>query len=133
MPSAEYEEPEQKKILDKPSIATLGTEESDLIHLENLEVVTVTAEVAYEAGADVSVLVRLKFCPDGGIFDTIPYTSFYLTYSAGATVKRSVPVDVPPQGMMKVELYNGDNIDTGRARVWWTGQRRKVNPEPPTS
>ena len=127
MPSEEYEEPEQKKILDKVSIASLGTEESKHISLEGLEMIVITAEVDYESGADVSLHVRLRYLPKSGIFDTIAYTSFYLSYWAEHTVKRSVPIDVPPMGFMKVELYNGDDIATGRARVWWTGQRRKVD------
>ena len=127
MSSPEFEKPEQKKILDKPTIAAGGTEESDQIILENMEMLVIEAQVKYEAGADVSVQVKLKYLSESGIFDTIPYTSFYLTYSAGAEVKRSVPVDVPPLGSLKVELYNGDDQATGRGRVWYTAQRRKVD------
>lgn len=126
MSSAEYEKAERKKILDVPSITTLGTKESSHIILDDMEMLVITAQIKYQSGADVSVLVRLKYMPKGGIFDTIPYTSFYLTYTADAQVKRSVPVDVPPIGYMKVELYNGDDIATGRGRVWYTAQRRKV-------
>lgn len=126
MGSVEYEEPDQKKILDVGSIAAAGTKTSEDIILKNLEMIVVTVEVVYEAGADVSVQARLKYLPKSGTFDTIAYTSFYITYTADATVKRSIPVDVPPLGFMKVELYNGDGQATGRARVWWTGQRRKT-------
>ena len=126
MNSLEYEEAEQKKILDVPTVATLGTMESEQISLDNMEMLVITAQVKYEAGADVSLQVKVKYLPRSGIFDTIPYTSFYLTYSAGAEVKRSVPIDVPPLGFLKVELYNGDDQATGRGRVWYTAQRRKV-------
>lgn len=126
MSSGEYEKAEQEKILDEISLAAGATKDSKTIVLENMEMIVITAQVKYEAGADVSVQVRLKFCPPGGIWDSIAYTSFYLTYTADAEVKRSVPVDVPAMGLLKVELYNGDNQATGRARVWYTTQRRRV-------
>ena len=126
MSSPEYEEPERKKVLDVGSIAAGATVDSDQITLNNMEMLVVTAQVKYESGADVSVQVKVKFLPRSGIFDTIDYTSFYLTYSADAEVKRSVPVDVPALGFLKGQLYNGDDQATGRGRVWYTAQRRKV-------
>ena len=126
MSMSEWEKAEYKKILDKASIGTLKTVESQQISLINMEMLVLTAQVYYETGADVSTHVRVRYLPKSGIFDTIAYTSFYLSYWAEHDVKRSVPIDVPPLGFLKVELYNGDNIDTGRARVWYTAQRRKI-------
>lgn len=130
-PTSEWQEPESKKILDVPSIATLATERSDIIQLKNIEMLVITAQVTYESGADVSTQVKVKFSPKGGLMDTIDYTSFYLTYTANAKVKRSVPVDVAPFGILQVHLYNGDDQAIGRARVWYTAQRRKLNPDNP--
>ena len=129
----EYEDPEHKKILDKGSIAAGATIDSDQILLANLEMLVITAQVKYHAAADVSVLVKVKYLGESGIFDTIDYTSFYLTYAAGEDVKRSVPIDVPPMGYLLIQLYNGDDVAQEHARVWWTGQRRKVKPVAPSS
>ena len=127
MSSSEWEEPERKKVLDQPSIAAGATINSDPIILERMEMMVITAQVKYAAGADVSVQVKVKYCPKGGIWDTIDYTSFYLTYDAGKNVKRSIPIDVPAMGSLLVQLYNGDGQAVERSRVWYTAQRRKVD------
>lgn len=106
------------------AIAKSGTVDSPgSINLVRARTLTVTASVKYHGSATGSVTCYLYYSPDGENFDTVAYTSFAITVTAGATVQRTAIVDVPEHGYMRVGLTNADaTYATSEHKVWYTIQ-----------
>jgi len=117
------EEERSIRLMDVPSVAAGGTKRGDAIILKKARTLTITTRVKYAAGADVSLVTRLYYITEDGMPDTVPYTTISITVTADAEIQRTLLVDPPEDGMLLPELYNGDDIATGRVRVWYSLQR----------
>lgn len=93
------------------------------IPLVRARTLSITTQVTCGSSVDADTTVYLYYSPDGNNWDTIEYTSFDLTYSAGNTVQRTVNIDVPEHGYMKTKVTNGSSADTLTAvKLWYSIQ-----------
>ena len=79
-----------------------------------------TGRCTYNASGTLAMRVNLYFSPDGNNFDTVPYTYFDITITAGADVQRSVIVDPPENGYLVPEVENLDTAYTITNFIVWT-------------
>jgi len=104
-----------------PASGTL-TQPGD-IPLVRARTLSVTVRLKFHASATKNATVYLYYSPDGSNWDTIPYTSFDLTLSAGEYVQRTVPIDVPEHGYIKVAVANNDtSYAISDVKAWYTIQ-----------
>ena len=80
---------------------------------------SVTIRLNFAAQTSTDAEVYLYYSPDGDRWDTIEYTSWAITASAGNTVQRTVLVDVPEHGHMSIKVTNGDSGDTIDRIICW--------------
>ena len=93
------------------------------IPLVRARTVTFTARVLFDASATADVTMNVYFSPDGNNWDSVVYATIAITVSAGNTVQRTLLVDPPEHGYLRVELANGDQTYTATiARLWYTVQ-----------
>jgi len=93
------------------------------IPLVRARTLSITARVKFHASATNNATVYLYYSPDGIHWDTIAYTSFDLTLSAGNYVQRTVPIDVPEHGYVKVQVANNDSsYPITEVQCWYTIQ-----------
>jgi len=91
------------------SIAASGTQKAENpIQLVRARTVTFTVRTTFNASATGDLRADVFFSPDGENWDTIVYTSFDIAVTAGGTVQRSVNVDPPEHGYLKMDLVNED-------------------------
>jgi len=94
--------------LGKSGTQTLGT----VIALIRARTLSITIRLKCGASLDANPKVSLYFTPDGKNYDTIAYTSFELTYSAGNWVQRTIIIDPPEHGALQVRIENQSSADT---------------------
>jgi len=93
------------------------------IPLVRARTVTLTARVTFAAAANASVTMNVYFSPDGNNWDTTPYAVLGIPFTASATIQRTLLVDPPEHGYLRVELANGDAVRTVTiAQLWYTIQ-----------
>jgi len=80
---------------------------------------TVTARVNYNAAATAGIRVNLYFSPDGKNYDTVPYTSFDVNLTAGATIQETHIIDAPEEGYMKISVENLDAVHAAIGIYAW--------------
>lgn len=96
----------------KMSLALLGiSQKKKLFQLDvYLErTLAITARTKYNASGTLALRINIYFSPDGINFDTIPYTYFDITVTAGAVCQRTCIIDTPEHGFFVVEA---ENLDT---------------------
>ena len=85
--------------------------------------VTFTARVTFAAAADVDVTMNVFFSPDGNNWDTTAYATLAIPFTVSTTVQRTLLLDPPEHGYLRVELANGDQTRTVTiAKLWYTIQ-----------
>jgi len=93
------------------------------IPLVRARTLSVTARVKFHASATNNCTIYIYYSPDGQHWDTIAYTSFDLTLDAGNYVQRTVPIDVPEHGYIKIKVANNDtSYPLSDVAVWYTIQ-----------
>jgi len=93
------------------------------IPLVRARTVTLTARVTFAAAADVDVTMNVYFSPDGNNWDTTAYATLAIPFTVSATIQRTLLVDPPEHGYLRVELANGDQTRTVTiAMLWYTIQ-----------
>ena len=110
--------------MQTPSIAASGTfrQEGD-IPLIRARTLSITARITFHSSATKGATVYLYYSPDGTNWDTIAYTSFEITLTAGQTVQRTLPIDVPEHGYIKVHVTNDDSSYAATdLKCWYTIQ-----------
>lgn len=84
---------------------------------------SISVRLTFHAAGTVDATCNLYYSPNGNNWDTIPYTTFLITVTAGAIIQRTVPIDIPEHGYMKAEVVNGDQTYAISAiQVWYTIQ-----------
>jgi hypothetical protein len=81
------------------------------IPLVRARTVSITIRETCGAAINADTTVSLFYSPDGNNWDTQLYTSFTLTFSAGATIQRTVIIDPPEHGYFAVQVTNGSAAD----------------------
>lgn len=106
------------------SIAAAGTTQAGVVRLIKTRTLSVTTRTTYNASATGALRVYLYYSPDGEHFDTVPYTYFDVTITAGATVQETKSVDMPEHGYIAFKLYNQDaTYTTTENRLWYSIQK----------
>lgn len=80
---------------------------------------SITARVTYNASATSGVKVNTYFSADGHDFDTVPYTFFTIDLTADSVVQETHLIDVPENGMLRIELENVDSTYTATDITVW--------------
>jgi hypothetical protein len=79
--------------------------------------------MTFGASINADATVDLFYSPDGSNWDTIAYTSWSIAYTAGATVQKTVNVDPPEHGFLKIKVTNGSSADVITAvQAWYSIQ-----------
>lgn len=95
----------------------------NIIPLIRARTLSITTNIYFGASIDANATVYVYYSPDGENWDTIAYTSWAITYSADATVQRTVTIDMPEHGYFKIAIANGSSADTlDRLAVWYSIQ-----------
>lgn len=114
----------EQPIFITPSIAASGSAWSkDIVSLVRCRGFALGARVTCGASIDADTVVYVYFSPDGENWDSVAYTSFALTYTASATVQRTVPITVPEHGFLRFKVTNGSASDTlTNLKMWYVIQ-----------
>jgi len=121
---SEREEPE--KVLSAHTISASSLSEF-IITGEGYSAVVVTVKASYNPSATSGVRVRWLYSPDNSNFDSVEdaeNAGYYkdLTFSAGATRQRTVPIALL-QKYTKVQIVNLDDAASVTVDVWKTLMR----------
>jgi len=113
----------ENPFIHKASLAASATTRTSSIPLTNCRTVSITGRCTYGGGAGTATRVSVYYSPDGSKWDTVSYTYFDITLSAGNTVQRTVIIDMPEHGYIKLGVAN---LDAGAAvtelDVWYSIQ-----------
>jgi hypothetical protein len=82
-----------------------------VIPLVRARTLSLTIRETCGAGIDANTTVGLYYSPDGNKWDSIVYTSWEITYTAGSTIQRTVIIDPPEHGYLQVKITNGSQSD----------------------
>lgn len=82
-----------------------------IIPLVRARTLSLTIRETCGAAIDTDTTVGLYYSPDGNKWDSIVFTSFTLTFSAGNTIQRTVIIDPPEHGYFQVKVTNGSAAD----------------------
>lgn len=106
----------------EPSLAASGTIRSrGTIQLVHARLLSVTGRCTYNASATGAVSVHIYYSPDGKHWDTTPYASYQILITAGTTVQRTAPIDVPEHGFIRVDVANADaTYAATNLKVWYS-------------
>lgn len=80
---------------------------------------TISVRVTYDASATAGAVLNVYLSPDGTNYDTQPYYSATLAFTAGATIQESHDVDVNTP-YVKIEIKNTDGTYALTASAWIT-------------
>jgi hypothetical protein len=92
---------------------------SQTIQLVRARTVSITVSVTYPAAAAVDSLVNVYYSPDGNKWDTLPYATFGITVTAASTVQRTVILDCPEHGYIRVRFYNVSAAHVVTTVIMW--------------
>lgn len=93
------------------------------IPLVRARTVSITTRMTFDAAADTDVTVYAYYSPDGNNWDTINFATWAVTFGVSATVQRTVIIDPPEHGYLRIALYNGSQAQTiSRISAWYTIQ-----------
>lgn len=98
------------------------------ISLVRARTLSITARMYHATGMANDTVVYLYYSPDGSNWDTVAYTSFALAYDADDWVQRTVAIDVPEHGFIKVKVTNGSSSYTMTGvKLWYSIQSWPVS------
>jgi len=93
------------------------------IPLIRARTLSLTIRCTFNAGATAGGTAELYYSPDGKNWDTIPYADFAITLSAGETVQRTVTIDTPEHGYVKLKIVNNDSSQAiTDVKAWYSIQ-----------
>lgn len=91
------------------------------ISLVRARTLSITVRAYFATSHQNDAVVYLYYSADGESWDTIAYTSFNLTYDADDWVQRTVFVNVPEHGFIKVKVTNGSSSYVLTGVTLWYG------------
>ena len=80
---------------------------------------SITIRLTCGAQLDADAIAELYYSPDGNKWDTIPYATQAITFTAGGTVQKTFIVDPPEHGHMVIKILNGSSGDTITNAIGW--------------
>ena len=93
------------------------------IPLIRARTLTITYRALCGSSLDANPKVELFYSPDGNNWDSIAYTSWTVTYSAGASIQRTMIIDPPEHGYIMAQVTNQSSADViTNGRLWYTIQ-----------
>jgi hypothetical protein len=108
----------------KSSIAASGSATSPgHLPLVRARTITITVRLTCGASLDADPTVEVFYSPDGTNVDTVPYSNWDITYTAGSTVQYTSIVDPPEHGFLSMKVVNNSSADTlTDVKVWYSIQ-----------
>jgi len=97
---------EEVKLTVIPNLAASAETSAGNISLKNCRTLAVTCRVTYNASASSGVTVKLYYVHKEIGEDTVTFTTFTPTITAGARVQRTVLIDAPETGSFVVKVKN---------------------------
>ena len=76
------------------------------INLVRARTLSFTVRLTCGASLNADPEVDLFFSPDGQNWDSIPYTSFTMTFTASTTIQKTVIIDPPEHGYVRFAVVN---------------------------
>jgi len=99
-----------KKILDAPSIKASGTAVGQALKVpDGVKTLLLTCKLKYHSSASSGAEVKIYTNPTGKSWDTDPYASFLMPFTAGATKQKTVLVDVEGLEFIRADIVNNDS------------------------
>jgi len=84
---------------------------------------SITARMTFGASINADATIEIYYSPDCDMWDTIPYATQAVTYTAGGTVQKTFIVDPPEHGHLSIWILNGSDQDTiTDIRAWYSIQ-----------
>lgn len=108
------------------SIKKSGTDQCAAIDVSDAETVAITVKCKYNGSATAGITVNLFTSPNKEDWDTDAYSSFITSFTAGATIQKTVIVDVESINMLNAQIVNGDATYTVTdVKLWATRKIKK--------
>jgi outer membrane usher protein FimD/PapC len=105
------------------SLAVSGSQESSSITLNRTRSLSITVEATFGGSIDADLEIDVLYSPDGNRWDTIEYTSWAIPFTVSTTQRRTVLIEVPEHGHIKLNITNGSSADTVTdINIWKTIQ-----------
>ena len=84
---------------------------------------SITLRMTFDAAADTDATVYAYYSPDGNNWDTINFATWAITFGVSATVQRTVIIDPPEHGYLRIAIYNSSQAQAiSRISAWYTIQ-----------
>ncbi|RLI08932.1 hypothetical protein DRO24_00295 [Candidatus Bathyarchaeota archaeon] len=99
-----------KKVLDAPTIRAGGKAIGQAIKIpDGVKTILLTCKLTYHGSATDGAEVKIYTNPTGKSWDTDPYASFLMPFTAGATKQKTVLVDVEGLEFIRADIENLDS------------------------
>ena len=106
-----------------PVIAVSSEVKTSSVNLVECRTLSVSCRVTYNGAATSGVRVNIYYAPDGRTWDTVPYTHFDITLTAGEVVQETEIIDMPEHGAVAFGVENLDAAQTAtEVKTWYSIQ-----------
>ena len=114
------------------SIPASGTAWCDSqIALVKARTLSITIRLTFNASATGNAKAYLYYSPDGKYLDTVAYSSWTITVSAGNTIQQTEIIDPPEHGYLTLKIANEDQTYTiTNVKAWYTIQSWELRGAP---
>jgi len=93
------------------------------IPLVRARTVSITLRMTWDAAADTDATIHAFYSPDGNNWDTINFATWTITFGVSATAQRTVILDPPEHGYLRIAIANGGQAQAlSRVSAWYTIQ-----------
>jgi hypothetical protein len=91
-----------------------------IIQLVRARTVTLTVQLTCGGGLTADPEIDVLYSPDGRVWDTIPFTYFTLAFTAGAKIQRTMILDPPEHGYLRLSVLNKSAADVlTDVNIWY--------------
>lgn len=80
-----------------------------VIPLVRARTLSITTRLTFGVGVDADTTVYVYYSPDGNRWDTLPLTSWGITFTASTTKQITKILDVPEHGHIQLKVTNGSD------------------------
>ena len=89
------------------------------IPLVRARTLSITVRMTFGASNQSDAAVYVYYSPDGNRWDTLPYATQAVTFTAAGTVQQTFIVDPPEHGHLTIKVANASAADTITNVVGW--------------
>ena len=89
------------------------------IPLVRARTLSVTVRMTFGASNQSNAVVNVYYAPDGNKWDTLPYATQAVTFTAGGTVQKTFIIDPPELGHLTLKVENASAADTITDVIAW--------------